>query len=114
VTSFGTGFPLLYLTTTGRRTGEQRTVPLLYVEDRDRLVVFASNWGKPRHPAWSTNLDADGRATVAIDGQVRRVVARRATESEAARLWPAAETIYPGYATYRRRAGRTVRVYLLE
>ena len=61
LTSLGTGFPLCYLTTTGRRTGEARTVPLLHVADSERVVLIASNWGRRRHPAWALNLDAQPR-----------------------------------------------------
>lgn len=114
VTSFGTGFPLCYLTTTGRSSGEQRTVPLLFVADGEAVVVFASNWGKPRHPAWALNLEDDPRASLAVDGVSRKVTARRASVEEEQRLWPAAERIYPGYAGYRERAGREIRVFVLE
>lgn len=114
VTSLGTGFPLCYVTVPGRRSGEPRTVPLLYVADGDRLVVFASNWGRPRHPHWAANLDAHGEAVVAVDGKERRMRSRRATPDEAGRYWPQALDVWPGYAGYRRRAGREVRVYVLE
>ena len=70
LTSLGTDFPLCYLTTTGRRTGEARTVPLLYVADGERVVLIASNWGQPNHPAWALNLDAnhDGVACEELAG----------------------------------------------
>jgi deazaflavin-dependent oxidoreductase (nitroreductase family) len=114
VTSFGTGFPLCFLTTTGRRTHERRTVPLLYVADGERLVVFASNWGKRSHPAWALNLEAEPQATVAIDSVTTPVTGRRATGEEQRRLWPEADRIYPGYAGYRARAGREIRIFVLE
>lgn len=113
-TSLGTGLPLCFLTTTGRRSGEARTVPLLYVADGARLVVFASNWGRRNHPAWALNLDATPKATVAVAGVARRVTGRRATGEEESAYWPQAEELYPGYAGYRARAGRAVRVYVLE
>jgi len=50
VTSFGAGFPLCYVTVPGRRSGEPRTVPLLFVADGDCVVLIASNWGRQRHP----------------------------------------------------------------
>jgi deazaflavin-dependent oxidoreductase (nitroreductase family) len=114
VTSFGTGLPLCYLTTTGRRTGAERTVPLLYVADGERIALFASNWGRSEHPAWALNLDELPEAAVEIEGDARPMRARRATDDEKGRLWPQAEAMYPGYAGYRRRAGREVRVYVLE
>ena len=114
LTSLGTGFPLCFLTTTGRRSGEPRTVPLLYVADGERVVLFASNWGRPAHPAWSGNLDATADARVEIDGVERPMRARRATRPEEERYWPLADAMYPGYAGYRARSGRSVRVHVLE
>ena len=114
VTSFGTGFPLCYLTTTGRRSGQQRTVALLYVADGERIVVFGSNWGRREHPAWALNLEADPCALVEIEGVERPMRARRAGPAEAERWWPLADAFYPGYASYRRRAAREVRVIVLE
>lgn len=114
LTSLGTGLPLCYLTTTGRRSGEPRVVPLLYLADGERVVLFASNWGRREHPGWAFNLDAAAEAVVAIDGLERPMRARRATSEEEMRYWPGAEEMYPGYGGYRRRAGREVRVFVLE
>lgn len=114
ITSLGTGFPLCYLTTVGRRTGEPRTVPLLYVADGERVVLFASNWGRPRHPAWALNLEAAPLAEVTIEGVPRELRARRATAEEEPGYWSQAQGMYPGYEGYRRRAGREIRVFVLE
>ena len=114
LTSLGTGFPLCYLTTTGRRTGEARTVPLLHVADSDRVVLIASNWGRRRHPAWALNLDACPEALVTVDGLERVCTARRATSGERSRYWAEAIRFWPGYDDYRSRAGREIRVFVLE
>lgn len=114
LTSLGTGLPLCYLTTTGRRSGEPRTVPLLYVADGERVVLFGSNWGRRAHPAWVLNLEAEPACTVAIEAVERPMRARRAGPAEAIGYWRAADAMYPGYAGYRRRAGRDVRVLVLE
>jgi deazaflavin-dependent oxidoreductase (nitroreductase family) len=114
LTSLGTGFPLCYLTTTGRRTGEPRTVPLLHVVDGERVILVASNWGRRAHPAWSLNLDADDAARVAVDGVERTYRARRASPEEQVRYWPEAVAIWPGYEDYRGRAGREIRMFVLE
>ena len=114
LTSLGTGFPLCYLTTTGRRTGEQRTVPLLHVRDGERLVLIASNWGRPGHPAWALNLDAWPEATVAVDGVRRAYRARRASPEERRRYWAEALRVWPGYAGYRSRIDREIRMFVLE
>lgn len=104
------GYPFVWLTTTGRRSGEPRRVALLAGRDGDRVVLAGSNWGKPRPPAWALNLDANPEALV--DG--RPVRARRAAPDEAARLWPLMERFWPAYRVYRARAGREVPLYVLE
>jgi deazaflavin-dependent oxidoreductase (nitroreductase family) len=114
VTSLGTGFPLCYLTVRGRRSGLPRIVPLLHVADGDRIVLIASNWGRRTHPAWAHNLDATPAAEVTVAGKSRRVLARRAEPHEAERYWQQAVALWPGYEGYRRRAGREIRVYVLE
>jgi deazaflavin-dependent oxidoreductase (nitroreductase family) len=114
LTSLGTGFPLCYLTTTGRRTGELHTVPLLHVADGDRVVLVASNWGRRRHPAWALNLDSHRQASITVDGVERACTARRATHDEYTRYWAAAARIWPGYDDYRARAGREIRMFVLE
>jgi deazaflavin-dependent oxidoreductase (nitroreductase family) len=115
LSGLGTGLDVCYVTTTGRRSGEPRTVPLLYVPaDGDGIVLAATNWGRKAHPAWSGNLDATPAATVAIGGQERPMRARRATEEELARYWPRLVELWPAYDAYRSRAGRDIRVYVLE
>lgn len=114
ITSVGTDFPLCYLTTTGRRTGEQRTVPLLHVADGERVVLIASNWGRRRHPAWALNLEANPASRVAVAGIERPYRARRATPEEMARYWREAVAFWPGYDDYRDRAGREIRMFVLE
>ena len=76
----------LLLTTTGRKSGEPRSTPVLYLEDGDRLVVVASNFGREHHPAWSANLLADPRATVRIRNHERSVVAASNRRREAGPL----------------------------
>ena len=113
-TSLGTGFPLCYLTTTGRRTGEPRTVPLLHVADGDRIVLIASNWGGKKHPAWALNLDAAPEARVTVRGVERPHRARRATPDERRRYWNEAVKVWPGYDDYRAGAGREICVFVLD
>lgn len=114
VSSFGTDFPLCYLTVRGRRSGEERTVPLLYVADGERVVLIGSNWGKSRHPAWALNLEAATEATITIGGASRVMTPRRASVDEFERYWRAALRFWPGYGDYRRRAGREIRMFVLE
>lgn len=82
-TLFGpTSLPELLLTTTGRRTGRQRTAPLSYLSDGDRLLVIGSNFGQQHHPEWSSNLLAEPEATVAINGIEIPVTATHLTGPE--------------------------------
>ena len=79
---------MLLLTTLGRRSGQRRVTPLLYVEDGARFAVVASNAGDDRNPAWLLNLRKQPAAEIQIGTQHIRVQAREATDSESERLWP--------------------------
>ena len=106
--------PLLLLTSTGRRSGRPLSTPLVYLPDREGLVVVASNWGQRQHPNWSSNLLAEPHATVEINGRRRAVVASLARPDERARLWPKLLQEFPPYQTYANRSGRELRVFVLR
>jgi len=109
------GLPSLLLTTTGRRSGEPRTQPLLYAPDGDGYVVIGSNWGQEHHPAWTANLLADSSAAVTVGEEVIPVRATLATGAERERLWALLVDLWPAYETYRERAGgRELRVFRLD
>jgi deazaflavin-dependent oxidoreductase (nitroreductase family) len=105
--------PVLLLTTTGRRTGSPRTVPLTYLEHGDDLVVIGSNGGERRPPQWWLNLQADPHAVVTIARRARPVVARETTPAERDELWPRVVGTNPGYAGYASRTTRRIPVVLL-
>jgi deazaflavin-dependent oxidoreductase (nitroreductase family) len=107
------GMPMLLLSTRGRRSGRERTLPLLYVEDGKDWVVVASNAGDARDPAWWLNLRARPEASIQVGRERFAVRARRAGPEEAARLWPRLEAAYAPYARYRERAGREIPVVIL-
>lgn len=108
------GLPPMLLTTIGRRTGQKRTVPLIYAEHDGGFVVTASNWGRPHHPAWSGNLLAHPDATVAIAGRTFRVRARLVEGDERRELWALITRTWPAYDTYAARSGRDIRVFVLQ
>lgn len=111
----GTGIKTLMLTTTGRKSGEQRTVPLLYSTVDGAQIVVGSNWGQKQTPAWTLNLLADPRATVGIHGVSTAVVARLVEGEERDRLWAAVLTRnWPGFEAYAGRAGRHINIFALE
>ncbi|MCL1600241.1 MAG: nitroreductase family deazaflavin-dependent oxidoreductase [Actinomycetia bacterium] len=113
--TLGVDFPLCFLTTTGRKSGAKRTVPLFFVTaPNGSPAVVATNFGQENHPAWALNLDAHPNATLEIDGLSRSVVARRASNDEASALWPLFDGFWPGYEEYRKLAPRDIRVFVLE
>ena len=105
---------ILLLTTTGRRTGRRRTKPLLYVRDGERLALAASYGGRPYHPAWYLNLQAEPNAEVQLGRERRSVRARDATPEERDRLWPQFVSTYPKYELYRRSTDRRIPIVILE
>lgn len=105
--------PMLALTTTGRRSGEPRTVQLAYAADGDDLLVVASAMGQDRHPAWRYNLEAAGSATVQLRGRVIQVQARVLTDQEKAAVWDQITGVIPQMLTYEQRTDRNIRVFRL-
>ena len=107
------GITNLLLTTTGRKTGAARTVPLAYLADGDRFVVVASNGGSDQAPAWWGNLRAEPRASVQVRDRTIAVTAREATPEEHARLWPELKRVNPFYAQYEQITARRIPVVVL-
>jgi deazaflavin-dependent oxidoreductase (nitroreductase family) len=105
---------ILLLTTTGHRSGEEHTVPLLYLHDGDRYVVIASYGGRPHHPTWYENLLAHPEVAVQIRSRRRSMLARTATPEERERWWPQVVAAYQGYADYQSRTGRKIPIVFLE
>lgn len=108
------GLRVVLLTTTGRRSGKRRTVPLCSLRDGEDTVVIASFGGLDRPPAWWLNLGAHPDALLE-DGRERRPVrARPASPEERARLWADVTERAPGYLDYERRTARPIPVVILE
>lgn len=82
------GGDLLLLTTTGRRSGQQRTTPVLYLAEPDRWLVVASNGGADWEPGWWLNLQAGSPATIEVDGRTVPVRGTEIAGQERERLWP--------------------------
>lgn len=108
------GLPIVLLTTTGRISGRQRTVPLCSLRKGESLVVIASYGGLDRAPSWWLNLQREPRATVRIGNATWNVVAREAEAEERAQLWAEVTRIAPGYLGYERRTERRIPVVMLE
>ncbi|MBW8805243.1 MAG: nitroreductase family deazaflavin-dependent oxidoreductase [Catenulisporales bacterium] len=112
-TMSGSGFTGLLLTTIGRKTGKERSVPLLYVGHEGKYYLTGSNWGQKQHPAWSGNLIANPRATLTIKGKKIPVTARLLVGEDREKIWPVLTTTWPAYDIYTERSGRELRVFEL-
>lgn len=106
--------PTMLLTTTGRKSGKQHTVPVLYLVDGDALVVVGSYGGDDRTPAWFLNLLANPDVVVERGAEKVPMTATLASPEEKARLWPPLVAMYKGYATYQKRTTRDIPVAILR
>jgi deazaflavin-dependent oxidoreductase (nitroreductase family) len=107
------GAPTLLLTTTGRRSGEARTTPLIFGRDGDDYLVVASVGGMPKHPAWYLNLRADPHAHIQVMDEQLDVTARTADDDEKPRLWAIVNEVWPNYDVYQTRTERVIPVVVL-
>jgi deazaflavin-dependent oxidoreductase (nitroreductase family) len=108
------GSEILLLTTTGRKTGEPRTRPLIQRADGDRWILVASDGGAPDDPSWMKNLEADPEATIQVRDQEIPVRASVAFGEERARLWKLMNEVWPDYDRYQERTDREIPVVVLE
>ena len=106
--------PVLLLTTTGRKSGRPRTVPVVYLDDGERLAVIGSNAGHNRTPAWSLNLRANPEAEVEVGRRRFGVRARVAEGEERAELWRRHNEQYSGFDEYEARTDRDIALFVLE
>jgi deazaflavin-dependent oxidoreductase (nitroreductase family) len=108
------GRSLLLLTTKGAKTGGERTSPLAYSRDGDRLVVIASKGGAPTNPAWYHNLRANPDVTVELGPETFHARARAASEPERRRLYDQHAAKMPAFAEYEKKTTRKIPVVVLE
>jgi deazaflavin-dependent oxidoreductase (nitroreductase family) len=108
------GMPVLLLTTVGRKTGKQRTTPLMYIRDGDNYVITTSNNGRDHHPAWFFNLQASPQVTIEIPGKRLRVIATIANSDEYGRLWHQLVAQAPFFDNYRKGTTRQIPMVWLK
>ncbi len=108
------GEPLVLLTTTGRKSGEARTWPLLALRDGDAYLFAASNSGHDHHPAWYLNLEANPEVTVRDGGTTLRGRARLTTGAERAALYARFVAVFDNYAKYAQATDREIPVVVVE
>ncbi len=118
LTSYLSGLPMVMLTTTGAKSGQPRTTPLVAIrDDADprRFALIASNWGQHRHPGWYHNLKANPLARGVIDGAAGEYRAHEASVQEYDYFWQRACQTYFGYTLYKQRVGgRRIPIMVLE
>ena len=108
------GSKILLLTTTGRRTGNETTTPLIYEQDGEKYVIVASKGGAPEHPGWYRNLAKTPEVEVQVKDEVFKARARTAEGEERERLWKLVNHQWPDYDAYQTRTEREIPVVVLE
>ena len=108
------GTTVLILTTTGRRSGDPRSTPLIYGKHGDDYVVVASKGGAEEHPAWYLNLSAEPDVTVQVRGDRFQAHARTAADDEKPELWKLMTARWPAYDEYQHKTARDIPVVVLE
>ncbi|MDT5145542.1 MAG: hypothetical protein QOC58_187 [Mycobacterium sp.] len=106
--------PVALLTTTGRKSGQPRVSPLLYMRDGDRVILVASQGGRDKHPLWYLNLKADSKVSVQIKNEVLQLRARDATPEEREHYWPQLVAMYPSFDDYQAWTERVIPVVICE
>ena len=108
------GVTALLMTMTGRKSGEKRTIPIIFTEVDGKYVIIASKGGAPKHPVWYLNVSEDPNVEVQIKDEVFDATARTAEGEERERLWAAAIENWPNYDVYQSRTDREIPVVVLE
>jgi deazaflavin-dependent oxidoreductase (nitroreductase family) len=115
LTSWLAGVEITMLTTTGKKSGQPRTVPVLGLPEGENMILIASNFGRPKNPSWYHNLRANPGATIVFNGVRREMLARELGGAERERGFRRGEEIHPGFTRYQRWAqNRKIPVLLLE
>jgi len=108
------GRPTLLLTTTGRKSGQLHTTPLIYGESGGRYLVIGSRGGAPEHPQWYQNLVVNPEVEVQVKGDRFKARAHTATADEKPPLWDLMVGVYPSFAEYQTRTEREIPVVVIE
>lgn len=108
------GRPLVLITTTGAKSGQPRTTPLMYIPDGDRLLIIASNIGAPVHPAWYHNLVAHPEVTVEVGAETFAAIARVQQGDERQRLWARIVELHSFFADHQAKTSREIPIIALE
>jgi deazaflavin-dependent oxidoreductase (nitroreductase family) len=108
------GRPLLLLTTTGARSGQRRTTPMMYIPDGDHLIVIASNVGASIHPDWYRNLVAHPQVTVEVGPETFDALAIVMEGTARQQLWTRITELYPFFVEHQAKTTRQIPVIVLQ
>jgi deazaflavin-dependent oxidoreductase (nitroreductase family) len=108
------GWPIIQLTTTGAKTGQSRTMPLVGLFDGEKIALIASSLGRKHNPGWYYNLKVHPECDVEHNGRSQKYTAHEADLQEYEEYWQLALSYYVGYEKYKERAGRKIPVIVLE
>jgi F420H(2)-dependent quinone reductase len=112
--TFLQGAPVALLTTIGRKTGQPRVSPLLFLRDGDRIVLVASQGGRANNPMWYLNLKANPKVTVQVKKDVLKLTARDATDAERAQYWPQLVSMYSSFDDYQSWTDRVIPIVICD
>ena len=111
---FLTGAPVALLTTTGRKTGEPRISPLLYLREGNRVILVASQGGAANNPMWYLNLKANPTVSVQIKDETLHLTARDATDAERTAYWPKLTAMYSSFDDYQAWTDRVIPIVICD
>jgi deazaflavin-dependent oxidoreductase (nitroreductase family) len=114
VTGMFANLPVLLITTKGAKSGQQRTTPLVYSRDGDRIVIIASMGGAPKHPSWFHNLSANPEVTLEIGAEKFQARASVPQGAERDRLFKQQADLMPNFNEYQQKTTRRIPVVVLE
>src|SRR5260370_8036604 len=104
--------PVLLLTTTGRKTGKKRTLPLINIMDGSAYVITASAGGADKNPGWFFNIRSNPQATIQVKDKHIKVMAEIAGQEKKSELWARLVEVAPNFAGYQKRTSRSIPLFL--
>jgi deazaflavin-dependent oxidoreductase (nitroreductase family) len=108
------GYPICVVTTTGAKSGQPRSIPLIHLPHGENKLLVASQGGMPGNPAWYYNVVAHPEVQILVDGKEKTYRARRASDEEKAELWPHLLSLYPDFDEYQARTDRNIPVFICQ
>lgn len=106
------GSPCCLVVMRGRKSGQLRTIPLIYIPDGPDVILIGSQGGMDIDPVWVRNLEADPNVEIIAAGKTRKMVARRADDAEKAKRWPKAVAVYKDFDEYQARTKRDIPLFV--